>query len=48
MMTSQNLKFVNFTKTQKSRYFENETLLFLQIKKYMYKYISQGLLYYKK
>ena len=32
MMTSQILKSVDFTKTQKSRYFENETF-FLQIKK---------------
>ena len=31
MMTSQILKFVDFTKTQKSRYLENET--FLEIKK---------------
>ena len=27
------LKFVDFTKIQKSRYLENETLFFLQIKK---------------
>ena len=33
MMTSQILKFVDFTKTQKSRYLENKTLVFLQIKK---------------
>ena len=33
MMTLQILKFVDFTKTQKSRYLENETLFFLQIKK---------------
>ena len=32
MMASQNLKFVDFTKTQKSRYLENETLVFLKIK----------------
>ena len=32
MMTSQILKFVDFIKTQKSRYSENETF-FLQIKK---------------
>ena len=32
MMTSQILKFVDFTKTQKSRYLENEKLFFLQIK----------------
>ena len=35
MMTSQILKSVNFTKTQKSRYLENETLLFLKIKKFI-------------
>ena len=34
MMTSQILKFVCFAKTQKSRYLENETLFFLQIKKF--------------
>ena len=34
MMTSQILKSAGFTKTQKSRYFENETL-FLQIKKFV-------------
>ena len=33
MMTSQILKFVDFTKTQKSRYLQNETLFLLQIKK---------------
>ena len=33
MMTSHILKFVDFTKIQKSRYLENETLFFLQIKK---------------
>ena len=32
MMTSQILKCVNYTKTQKSRYLKNETLFFLQIK----------------
>ena len=32
MMTSQILKFVDFTKTQKSRYLKNETLFFLHIK----------------
>ena len=36
MMTSQILKFVDFPKTQKSRYLENETLFFLQIKKINY------------
>ena len=34
MMTLQILKFVDFTKAQKSRYFENETF-FLQIKKFI-------------
>ena len=29
MMTSQILEYVDFTETQKSRYFENETLFFL-------------------
>ena len=33
MITFQILKFVDFTKTQKSRYLEKETLFFLQIKK---------------
>ena len=33
MMTSQILKSTGFTKTRKSRYLENETLYFLQIKK---------------
>ena len=33
MMTSQILKFVDFTKIQKYRYLENETLFLLQIKK---------------
>ena len=35
MMTSQILKAVNFTKPQKSRYLENETLFLLQIKKFI-------------
>ena len=34
MMTSQSLKSTNFTQTQKSWYLENETLVFLQIKKF--------------
>ena len=34
MMTSQISKSVDFTKTRKSRYLENETLLLLQIKKF--------------
>ena len=33
MMTSQILKFLDFTETQKSRYLENEALLFLKLKK---------------
>ena len=33
MTTSQNLKSAGFTKTQKSRYLEYETLFFLKIKK---------------
>ena len=35
MKTSQILKSVDFTKTQKSRYLENETLFFLQMKKFV-------------
>ena len=35
MMTSQILKSVDFTKTQKARYLENKTLFFLQIKKFI-------------
>ena len=34
MMTSQILKFVDFTKTQKSKYLKNETLFSLQIKNF--------------
>ena len=41
MMTSQNLKSMNFTEAQKSRYLENETLLFIQIKKKIINYTSQ-------
>ena len=33
MMTSQISKSMSFTEAQKSRYLENETLLFIQIKK---------------
>ena len=33
MTTSQILKSVHFTKTQKSRYLKNEKMFFLQIKK---------------
>ena len=35
IMTSQILKSVDFTKTQTSRYLENETLVFLQMKKFI-------------
>ena len=35
MVTSQILKFVDFTKTQKSRYLKNETLFLFQIKKFI-------------
>ena len=45
MMTSQSLKFVDFTKIQKPRYPENETF-FLRIKNSLIKH--QGLLYCKK
>ena len=34
MMTSQILKCVDFTKTQKSKNLENKTLIFPQIKKF--------------
>ena len=45
MMTSQIFKFLDFTKTQKTRYLENETLFFLKIKKSLITH--QGLLYDK-
>ena len=45
MMTSQILKSVDFTKTQKSTYLEKEKLFLLQIKKSLITY--QGLLYCK-
>ena len=35
MMTSQILKSLGFTKIQKPRYLENETLFLLQIKKFI-------------
>ena len=35
MVTSQILKFRDFTKTQKSRYLENKTSFFLQIEKFV-------------
>ena len=44
MMTSQILKFVDFTKTQKSRYLEKETLFFLQIKE-LINYTSRAILW---
>ena len=43
LMTSQVLKSAGFTKTQKSRYLEKETLFFLQIKKFI-NYISNAAL----
>ena len=42
MMTSQILKFVDFTKTEKSRYLENKTLFSLHIKKFM-NFISRAI-----
>ena len=36
MMTSQIFKHVDFTKTQKSRYLQTETLFFLQIRKFIH------------
>ena len=46
MMMSQILKFVDFTEIQKPRYLENETFVFLQIKKLLITH--QGQLYGKK
>ena len=45
-MTSQVLKFVDFIKTQKSRYLQNKTLLLLQIKKFI-NYTSRATLWQK-
>ena len=45
MMASQILKSVNFTKTQKSRYLEND-IFFLQIKKFI-DYTSRATLWQK-
>ena len=45
IMTSQILKSADFTKSQKSRYLEKETLFLLQIKKSLITH--QGLLYDK-
>ena len=42
MMTSQILRSVDFTKTQKSRYLEKQALFFLQIKK-LVNYKSRGI-----
>ena len=46
MMKSQILKSVDFTITQKSRYLENKTLFFLQIKKFS-NYASRATLWQK-
>ena len=46
MVMSQILKLVNFTKTQKSRYLENETLFFLQIQNFI-SYTSRAALWQK-
>ena len=35
MIASQILNYVDFIKTQKPRYLDNETLIFLQIKKFI-------------
>ena len=43
MMTSQTLKFADFTETQKSPYLENETLFFHQMKTFI-NYRSRALL----
>ena len=44
MMMSQIFKFVNFTKTQKSSYLQNEVLFFLQIRKFI-NYASRATLW---
>ena len=46
MMTSQILKSVDFTKTQKSRYLGNEKSFFLQIKKII-NYTSRAISFQK-
>ena len=46
MMPSQILKFVDFTKTQESRYLKNETIFFLHIKKFI-DYTSRDFLWQK-
>ena len=44
MMMPQILQFLDITKTQKSKYLENETSFFLQIKKFIY-YTSKATLW---
>ena len=46
MIKSQNLKSVDFTKAQKSRYLKSKTLFFLQIKKFI-NYASKATLWQK-
>ena len=46
MLKSQILQFVDFLKTQKSKFLENETLYFLQIKKFI-NYTSRAILWQK-
>ena len=46
MMTSQISMSVDFTKSQKPRYLENETFFFLQIKKFT-NYTSKATLWLK-
>ena len=46
IMTSQNLKSVDFTKSQKPVYLENETSFSLQIKKFI-NYTSKATLWQK-
>ena len=46
LMSLQILKSVDFTKTQKTRYLENEPLFFLQIKKIIH-YTSKAALLQK-
>ena len=46
MMTSQILNFVDFTKIQKFRYLEKETLFFLQVKRII-NYPSRATLWHK-
>ena len=46
MMTSQIFQSMNFTETQKSKYLQNETLFYLQIKKFI-NYVSKTTLWQK-